>query len=53
MLFPGRPYSSFFRLTGTCGVGIGKKEYLEKEMGKEAVQIMKLIKKIVDPFIII
>ncbi|KAJ7915509.1 D-lactate dehydrogenase cytochrome oxidoreductase [Mycena leptocephala] len=40
-------------LDGTCtgehGVGVGKKEYLTEELGKGTVDLMKRIKKIVDP----
>ncbi|KAJ7724177.1 D-lactate dehydrogenase cytochrome oxidoreductase [Mycena maculata] len=40
-------------LDGTCtgehGVGVGKKEYLTEELGKGTVNLMKQIKKIVDP----
>ncbi|EGG17842.1 Glycolate oxidase subunit D-like protein [Cavenderia fasciculata] len=40
-------------MNGTCtgehGVALGKKKYLEKELGKEAVDLMKLIKKTIDP----
>ncbi|KAF9072857.1 D-lactate dehydrogenase cytochrome oxidoreductase [Rhodocollybia butyracea] len=40
-------------LDGTCtgehGVGIGKKEYLVEELGEGTVELMKTIKKAVDP----
>ncbi|KJA24402.1 hypothetical protein HYPSUDRAFT_200621 [Hypholoma sublateritium FD-334 SS-4] len=40
-------------LDGTCtgehGVGIGKKEYLVEELGEGTVQLMKTIKKAIDP----
>lgn len=40
-------------LDGTCtgehGVGIGKKEYLVEELGEGTVQLMKTIKKTLDP----
>ncbi|KAF8965864.1 FAD-linked oxidase-like protein [Flammula alnicola] len=40
-------------LDGTCtgehGVGIGKKEYLVEELGKGTVQLMKAIKRTIDP----
>ncbi|KIK63530.1 hypothetical protein GYMLUDRAFT_40574 [Collybiopsis luxurians FD-317 M1] len=40
-------------LDGTCtgehGVGVGKKEYLVEELGEGTVQLMKSIKKAVDP----
>ncbi|KAJ7184328.1 D-lactate dehydrogenase cytochrome oxidoreductase [Mycena filopes] len=41
-------------LDGTCtgehGVGVGKKEYLREELGDGTVELMKRIKKSVDPF---
>ncbi|KAK7035752.1 mitochondrial D-lactate dehydrogenase [Favolaschia claudopus] len=41
-------------LDGTCtgehGVGVGKKEYLEVELGKGTVDLMKRVKKAVDPY---
>ncbi|KDQ13157.1 hypothetical protein BOTBODRAFT_111787 [Botryobasidium botryosum FD-172 SS1] len=41
------------RLDGTCtgehGVGIGKKEYLYEELGTGTVELMKLIKRTIDP----
>ncbi|KAJ7118759.1 D-lactate dehydrogenase cytochrome oxidoreductase [Mycena epipterygia] len=41
-------------LDGTCtgehGVGVGKKEYLTEELGKGTVDLMKRIKKTVDPY---
>uniref|UniRef100_A0A8H7Y5B3 D-lactate dehydrogenase (cytochrome) n=1 Tax=Psilocybe cubensis TaxID=181762 RepID=A0A8H7Y5B3_PSICU len=40
-------------LDGTCtgehGVGLGKKEYLEEELGINTVNLMKTIKKAIDP----
>jgi hypothetical protein len=42
-------YDSTLSGTGEHGVGIGKKEYLEAELGKGTVQIMKSIKKTIDP----
>ncbi|KIY49941.1 hypothetical protein FISHEDRAFT_72171 [Fistulina hepatica ATCC 64428] len=40
-------------LDGTCtgehGVGIGKKDYLVEELGQSTVDLMKLIKKTIDP----
>ena len=40
-------------LDGTCtgehGVGIGKKEYLYEELGEGTVELMKTIKRAVDP----
>jgi len=35
--------------TGEHGVGIGKKNYLERELGKETVELMREIKKMFDP----
>ena len=35
--------------TGEHGVGIGKKEYLVEELGEGTVQLMKTIKKAIDP----
>jgi D-lactate dehydrogenase (cytochrome) len=35
--------------TGEHGVGIGKKEYLETELGQGTVQVMKEIKRTIDP----
>ncbi|KAJ7789392.1 FAD-linked oxidase-like protein [Mycena olivaceomarginata] len=41
-------------LDGTCtgehGVGVGKKEYLYRELGEGTVDLMKRIKKVVDPY---
>ncbi|KAF8889768.1 D-lactate dehydrogenase cytochrome oxidoreductase [Gymnopilus junonius] len=40
-------------LDGTCtgehGVGLGKKEYLQEELGPNTVELMKLVKKTIDP----
>ena len=40
-------------LGGTCtgehGVGIGKREYLREELGDGTVELMKNIKRIIDP----
>ncbi|CEG66966.1 hypothetical protein RMATCC62417_03454 [Rhizopus microsporus] len=36
-------------ITGEHGVGIGKKKYLEKELGKETIDVMKKIKFAIDP----
>lgn len=40
-------------LGGTCtgehGVGIGKREYLYEELGEGTVELMKKIKRIIDP----
>jgi hypothetical protein len=48
---PKNAVVSCFDLTGTGehGVGVGKKEYLTEELGKGTVDLMKRIKKIVDP----
>lgn len=35
--------------TGEHGVGVGKKEYLVEELGEGTVQLMKTIKKAIDP----
>ncbi len=35
--------------TGEHGVGIGKKEYLQEELGVNTVELMKIVKKAVDP----
>ncbi|TFK29816.1 D-lactate dehydrogenase cytochrome oxidoreductase [Coprinopsis marcescibilis] len=41
-------------LDGTCtgehGVGLGKKQYLTEELGEETVELMRKIKRTVDPF---
>ncbi|KAI9567738.1 FAD-linked oxidase-like protein [Boletus coccyginus] len=41
------------RMEGTCtgehGVGIGKREYLYSELGEGTVELMRLIKKTIDP----
>lgn len=41
------------RLDGTCtgehGVGIGKKEYLVEELGAGTVELMKTVKRAIDP----
>jgi D-lactate dehydrogenase (cytochrome) len=45
------------RMGGTCtgehGIGIGKKEYLVPELGEEAVNLMKVIKKALDKNLIL
>eukprot|EP00173_Palmaria_palmata_P002418 Plantae.Rhodophyta-Palmaria_palmata.ctg2553.p1 GENE.Plantae.Rhodophyta-Palmaria_palmata.ctg2553~~Plantae.Rhodophyta-Palmaria_palmata.ctg2553.p1 ORF type:complete len:474 (+),score=123.95 Plantae.Rhodophyta-Palmaria_palmata.ctg2553:88-1422(+) len=38
--------------TGEHGIGIGKKEYLAAELGQESVNLMKTIKKALDPNLI-
>ena len=35
--------------TGEHGVGLGKREYLNEELGSNTVDLMKTIKKTVDP----
>ena len=35
--------------TGEHGVGIGKREYLYEELGAGTVELMKTIKKAIDP----
>ncbi|KAG6854592.1 hypothetical protein C0991_004194 [Blastosporella zonata] len=41
-------------LDGTCtgehGVGVGKKEYLTDELGENTVELMRVIKRAIDPF---
>ena len=39
--------------TGERGVGIGKVEYLEKELGKGTVDLMRSTKKTIDPYNIV
>jgi D-lactate dehydrogenase (cytochrome) len=36
--------------TGEHGVGVGKKEYLVEELGEGTVELMKTIKRAVDPY---
>jgi len=36
--------------TGEHGIGEGKKEFLKEELGEEAVNVMKVIKRSLDPF---
>jgi len=38
-----------FKGTGEHGVGIGKKEYLVEELGLGTVELMKKIKRAIDP----
>ncbi len=35
--------------TGEHGIGLGKQKYLEQEFGAEAVSLMRIIKKAIDP----
>lgn len=41
--------SQLFSGTGEHGVGIGKKEYLYEELGEGTVELMKTIKRTLDP----
>lgn len=41
--------ASYATGTGEHGVGLGKKEYLREELGVNTVELMKNIKKAVDP----
>jgi len=36
--------------TGEHGVGVGKKKYLREELGTEAIQLMRTIKRAIDPY---
>lgn len=38
-----------FEGTGEHGVGVGKRQYLEPELGRETVELMRTIKKAIDP----
>src|ERR1700761_7624337 len=38
--------------TGEHGVGVGKKEHLNEELGEGTVRLMKAIKKTIDPLMI-
>ena len=35
--------------TGEHGVGIGKKKYLVEELGEDTVELMKTVKRAIDP----
>lgn len=35
--------------TGEHGVGVGKKEYLSEELGEDTVELMRTVKKAIDP----
>lgn len=35
--------------TGEHGVGIGKREYLVEELGEDTVELMKTVKRAIDP----
>jgi len=39
----------YFLGTGEHGVGIGKREYLYEELGQGTVELMKTIKRAIDP----
>ncbi len=36
--------------TGEHGVGVGKKEFLPDELGEPAIDLMRTIKKAIDPY---
>jgi hypothetical protein len=42
----------YFRRTGTGehGVGVGKKQFLVDELGDGTIELMKTIKKVIDPY---
>ena len=45
-------FTKFFLLvigTGEHGVGVGKKEYLVEELGVNTVELMRTIKRAIDP----
>ena len=44
-------YQKPFRIIGTGehGVGVGKREYLEDELGVNTVDLMRTIKRAIDP----
>ena len=35
--------------TGEHGIGVGKKDYLEREMGKGSMSVMRKVKDVMDP----
>ena len=35
--------------TGEHGIGVGKKQYLQKQYGAEAVEMMRVLKRAMDP----
>ena len=45
---PFRHYTQFLG-TGEHGVGVGKKEYLIEELGEDTVELMRTVKKAIDP----
>jgi hypothetical protein len=42
-------HAELFAGTGEHGVGIGKKEYLVDELGEGTVELMRTVKRAVDP----
>ena len=42
-------FTHYFSGTGEHGVGIGKREYLYEELGEGTVELMRTIKRAVDP----
>ena len=40
-------------VSGEHGIGLGKKPYLVEELGPEPIRIMKIIKKALDPNLIL
>lgn len=57
MYATGDRYTAFFRhaisLQGTCtgehGIGIGKMKLLQEEVGQDTMEVMRSIKKALDP----
>lgn len=50
VISPGHLYSYFcFPGTGEHGVGVGKKEYLNDELGEHTVELMRTVKHAIDP----
>jgi D-lactate dehydrogenase (cytochrome) len=43
-------FSSNFLGSGEHGIGIGKKEFLKDELGEGTVNLMKTVKKAIDPY---
>ena len=46
---PGLVFAHNFSGTGEHGVGIGKRDYLYEELGEGTVELMKAIKRTIDP----